>query len=151
MNASYKPKIRSFLDLKKIAVLGYSRDKDQPANFIYKKLNDNGYKVFAVNPKPEEIKDVECYAELQLLPESAEGAVLCTPSKATEQAVKDCSDAGIRHIWMHQGIGPGSYDEKAFATAKELGMEVIPGACPMMFLKPDIFHKCLGWLKKLPE
>lgn len=151
MNSFYKTKIENFLENKNIAILGYSKDKDQPANLIYKKLKDHGYKVFAVNPKSNQIKDVECFQDVKSIPDTIDGAVLCTPSVATESAVKDCAEQNIKHIWMHQGIGPGSFEQKAFELAKEKGMNVIPGGCPMMFIKPDIFHKCLGWLKKLPE
>ena len=151
MNAIYKPKIEAFLQLKNIAVLGYSSQGNQPSNAIYKKLKDNGYKVFAVNPKADQIKDVPCYPDVMSIPDRVQGAVLCTPASAAEQAVKDCADHDITQVWMHTGMGPGSYDQKAFATAKKLGMEVIPGGCPMMYVKPDIFHRCMGWLKKLPE
>jgi predicted CoA-binding protein len=151
MNAVYKSKIEAFLQVKSIAVLGYSSQGDQPANAIYKKLKNNGYQVFAVNPKAEQIKDVPCYPEVKSIPGPVQGAVLCTPASATEQAVKDCAECGINQLWMHTGMGPGSYDPKAFETAKKLGMEIIPGGCPMMYVKPDIVHKCMGWLKKLPE
>ncbi len=150
MNAVYKPKIEAFLQLKNIAVLGYSSQGNQPANAIYKKLKDNGYQVFAVNPKADQIKDVPCYPDVKSIPEPVQGAVLCTPASAAEQAVKDCAEHHIHQIWMHTGMGPGSYDPKTFETAKKLGMEVIPGGCPMMYVKPDIFHRCMGWFKKLP-
>ena len=151
MNAVYKPKIKAFLQLKKIAVLGYSSQSNQPANAIYKKLIDNGYEAFAVNPKADQIHDAPCFPDVKSILESVQGAVLCTPAGATEQAVKDCAERGITHVWMHTGMGPGSYHHNAFETAKKLGLEVIPGGCPMMYIKPDIFHKCMGWLKRLPE
>jgi predicted CoA-binding protein len=151
MNALYKPKIEAFLQQKSIAVLGYSSQGNQPANLIYKKLKDNGYQVFAVNPKADQVEDVPCYPDVQSIPEPVEGAVLCTPAKAAEQAVQECAAKNIQQVWMHTGMGPGSFDQQAFAKAKALGMEVIPGGCPLMFLKPDIFHRCMGWFKKLPE
>ena len=151
MNAIYKKKIDAFLQLESIAILGYSTDKNQPANAIYKKLENNGYRVFAVNPKAEQITDVVCHPDLDSIQEPIQGAVLCTPAAATQQAVRECAENKITHVWMHQGIGPGSYDPEAFETAKNLGMEVIPGGCPMMFVRPDLFHRCLGWFKNLPE
>jgi predicted CoA-binding protein len=134
-----------------MAILGYSSQGNQPANAIYKKLKDQGYAVFAVNPKADQIKDVPCYPDVKSIPEPVKGVILCTPAGAAEQAVKDCANQGITHIWMHTGMGPGSYDPKAFEMAKKSGMEIIPGGCPMMYVKPDIFHRCMGWLKKLPE
>lgn len=151
MTASYKPKIEAFLRLKNIAVLGYSSHGDQPANGIYKKLKANGYHVFAVNPKADEVKDVPCYRDLKSIGEPIEGVILCTPANATEQAVRDCAALGIANVWIHEGIGPGSYNEQAFQTARKLGLNVIPGACPMMYVKPDIFHWCFRHFKSLPE
>ncbi len=151
MNAVYKPNIDAFLKLRSIAILGYSSHGDQPANSIYKKLKDNDYQVFAVNPKADHINDVPCFPDVKSIPEPVQGAVICTPSSTTEQAIRDCAEQGITQIWIHTGIGPGSYHPKAIETAKELGLDVIPGGCPMMFVKPDLFHKCMGWLKKLPE
>ena len=151
MNAIYKKKIEAFLQLQSIAVLGYSTDQNQPANAIYKKLQKQGHKVFAVNPKAEQINDVDCYPNLGSVPAQIQGAVLCTPARATQQAVKECAENNVTHVWIHQGIGPGSYDSQAFEEAKKLGMEVIPGGCPMMFVQPDLIHRCMGWFKKLPE
>ena len=151
MNEVYQKKIENFLELEAIAVLGYSTNPSLPANSIYKKLERNGYTVFAVNPKADQIKDVECFPDLKSIPAHVQGAVLCTPTHATEGAVKECAENGIHHVWMHKGLAAGSYEPQAFETAKELVLEVIPGGCPMMFVKPDIFHKCFGWLQKLPE
>lgn len=151
MNKVYQTKIDAFLQLRSIAVLGYSTDRNQPANAIYKKLESNGYTVFAVNPKADQIQDITCYPNIASIPEQVQGAVLCTPAHATKTAVKECAANDIQQVWIHKGIGAGSYDAQAFATAKELGLEVIPGGCPMMFVRPDIFHKCFGWLQKLPE
>lgn len=152
MNRIYKEKIREFLQQRSIAVLGYSTDGDQPANAIYKKLEKNGYRVFAVNPKADQITDVPCYVDIQSIPELVEGAVLCTPANETESAVKECAENGIEYVWFHKGPAPnGSYHKDAFERAKELGLEVIPGGCPLMFVKPDLFHLCFGWFQKLPE
>ncbi|HMN88639.1 MAG TPA: CoA-binding protein [Saprospiraceae bacterium] len=151
MNTVYLPLIKSFLELQNIAILGYSSKGNQPANLIYNKLKNNGYQVFAVNPKADAVKDVPCYPNVQSIPQPVEAAVLCTPAHASEQAVRDCAARGIQQIWIHTGMGPGSFDLKALAIAKQLGVKIIPGGCPMMYVRPDWFHKCLGWLTKLPE
>ena len=36
---------------------------------------------------------------------------------------------------------------EAVELAKQSGVNVIPGACPMMFCEPvDMGHKCIKWL-----
>jgi predicted CoA-binding protein len=150
MTAAYKSTIEAFLRLKNIAVLGYSSHDDQPANAIYKKLKDNGYQVFAVNPKADLVKEVPCYPDLKSIAQPIEGVVLCTPAHATEQAVRNCAELGIAYVWIHRGMGEGSYDEKAFQTARKLGLHVIPGGCPMMYVKPDPIHWCARYFMSLP-
>ena len=78
-------------------------------------------------------------------------AVLCTPKQKTENAIVECSENGIRRIWIHEGIVPGSYTSQAHRMAKRLGMDILPGGCPIMFLKPDILHKCFRWFLSMPE
>ena len=46
-----------FLAHRRVAVTGVSRSsKDHGANFVYKRLRDRGYEVFAVNPNADEVE-----------------------------------------------------------------------------------------------
>jgi predicted CoA-binding protein len=62
-------------------------------------------------------------------------------------------DTGVGMVWMHRSLdmlGGGSVSEEAVEFCRENGIEVIAGACPMMFCKPvDIGHKCMGWIMKV--
>ena len=49
--------------------------------------------------------------------------------------VKACVDAGVRSVWFHRGVGPGSASPEAVARAEKAGMTVITDACPLMFLE----------------
>lgn len=42
--------VAEFLSHQRIAVAGVSRDAQQPANAIYRKLRGAGFQVYAVNP-----------------------------------------------------------------------------------------------------
>lgn len=72
--------------------------------------------------------------------------MLLTPPEATAQAVRECADAGISRVWMHQGVGRGSATEAALAVCRDRGIEAVTGACPLMFL-PDAGwpHRLHGW------
>lgn len=148
MNAQYTSHVQEFLSLKKIAIAGYSSKNDNPANGIYKRLKDNGFEVFAINPKAAAIKDVPCYESISAAPAGLEGVVICTPPAATEKVIEDSARAGIKVAWIHKSIGEGSYSEAAVRKAEELGLKLIPLGCPMMFVKPDIFHKCFRFFMK---
>lgn len=147
--------VDDFLAQKRIAVAGVSREPNQAANGIYRKLRDSGYEVFAVNPKADEVEGDPCYHTLQDVPVSIDGVVIATPPQATDGVVHEAGRLGIKRVWMHRSIGEGSTSDEAVAYCHEHGIQVIPAGCPMMFCEPvDFGHKCMLWLfsltKKIP-
>lgn len=75
-----------------------------------------------------------CYKSLSALPEIPEAVVIGGPSAATAGAVDECIALGLRKIWMHRSLDAGSVDETAVVKARNHGIAVIDGACPMMYL-----------------
>ena len=146
MNADYQARVEDFLAQRRIAVAGYSTQKNQPANAIYDRLEKNGYEVYAINPKAQEVDDVPCYPDLHALPVRPDAVMICTPPGATRQVLEDCHQLGISRAWIHRSIDQGSYDESAERYAREKGIALIPIGCPMMHLEPDIFHRCMRWV-----
>ncbi|MDX1653651.1 MAG: CoA-binding protein [Candidatus Competibacteraceae bacterium] len=142
--------ITDFLTLKRIAVVGISRDGRQPGNLIYRKLRDAGYRVFAVNPRTDRIEGDTCYPDLASIPGGVEGAVITTAPAVTEELVHQCLDLGIHHIWLHRSFGTGSVSPAAVDFCRSQGMAVIAGGCPMMFCPPvDPVHRCMRWILDL--
>jgi predicted CoA-binding protein len=143
---SLEDAVSDFLSQSRVAVAGVSRASDIPANTIYRKFRDNGYEVFAVNPKAQEVEGDACYPNLGSVPGALDGVVVATPPSAAEGLVRECLDLGIPRVWMHRSFGAGSVSDEAVQLCREQGIAVIPGACPMMYLEPvDIGHKCFRW------
>ncbi len=147
---------QDFLAQRRIAVAGASRTGDTAGNIIYKKLRDSGFEVFAVNPNAERIEGDACYADLGSIPGGVDGVVVATHPDVSAGVVRECADLGIKRVWIHQAFGAGSVSEDALKAAKDAGITVIPGACPMMFCEPvDVGHRCIKWvlgvMGKLPE
>jgi predicted CoA-binding protein len=139
--------VHEFLELRRIAVAGVSRHGDVSANFIYKKLRDAGYEVFAVNPNADVVEGDRCYHTLAEIPGGVEGVVIGTHPDVTIDVVRECIAAGVRHVWMHRLMGEGSVDDEAVKLCEENDIDVIPGACPMMYVPPiDFGHKCFRWI-----
>lgn len=139
-----------FLDQRRIAVAGVSRNGDVAANVIYRKLRGAGYEVYAVNPNAETVEGDQSYRDLATVPGGVEGVVVATHPKVATSIVRQCADLGISRVWMHRSFGQGSVDEAAVRLGRELGLRVIPGSCPMMFCQPvDVAHKCLRWLLRV--
>lgn len=136
-----------FLQLKTIAVAGVSSTKTDAANYVYEKLKNVGYNVFAINPNAKEIDGDLCYPNLASVPEKVEGVVIGTNPKVTLSVVQECVALGIKHVWIHKSLDRGSYSEEAEKFCKENGINLIPTGCPMMFCKPvDFAHKCIKWV-----
>lgn len=138
-----------FLAQKRIAVAGVSHTKDDAANGIFRKLRDNGYEVFAVNPNAERVEDAPCYPDVKSIPGGVDGVVIVTRPEITEQIVHDCADAGVPRVWMHRSFIGSSVSEEAVARCREAGIQVIAGGCPMMFCKPDVGHRCMKWITRM--
>ena len=136
-----------FLAQKRIAVVGVSRGGESPANIIYRKLRDTGYAVFAVNPNTEMVEGDICFRDLDAIAGGVDGVVIATHPRVTPEIVATCIALAIPRIWMHRSFGEGSVDEDAAELAREKGIEVIAGGCPMMYCEPvDLGHKCMRWI-----
>ena len=140
--------IKEFLQQPHIAVVGVSRKGDIPANHIYQKMKAEGYDVKPVNPNAEEVEGDPCYPDLESLPEKPEAVMLASTPGVSLKMVQQCIDNQVALVWMHQGIGKGSYSRRAEKKLEASGIKVISRGCPMMFLgKVDWFHKMLKWFK----
>lgn len=146
--------VDSFLAQERVAVVGVRTTMEDAANGIYDKFKDNGYQVFAINPKTDSFKGDPCYPSVKEIPGGVQAAMICTSPEISEMVVEECAEAGVTHVWMHRSIG-NSVSEKAVQYCRDNGITVIGGGCPMMFLKPDFGHVCMrfigkytGWLPK---
>jgi predicted CoA-binding protein len=152
-------KVHEFLDQKRIAIAGVSRDESHHpvGNLIFRRLKSTGHQVFAVNPNMQSFEGEVCFPDVKSIPGGVDGVVIITRPATTDQIVRDCRDAGVRRVWMHQGLGSGSsVSTEAIEYCREHDISVIAGACPMMYGDHvDFGHKCSRWLMKvtgkLPE
>ncbi len=143
MNVAYRYLVDDFLAHQRIAVTGYSTTPNAPANAIYKRLQDNGYEVFAVNPKADQVQDVPCYPNLAAIPATIDWVMICSPPEASVSIVEECIALGISRVWMHRSVDKGSFDCEAEYLARDNGMLCISAGCPLMFVKPDFFHRTI--------
>ena len=146
-------KIHDFLAQKRIAVAGVSGNTRQhPAgSLIYRRLKKTGHQVFAVNPRLQTFDGDRCYPNLQSIPGGVDGVVIVTRPETTERIVHDCSDAGVRRVWMHQSLAKGSsVSPAAVDYCRRHDISVIAGACPMMYGDGvDLGHTCMRWILRV--
>ena len=149
--------VKDFLAQKKIAVVGVSDKRETGCNLSYKNFKDNGYQVYAVNPRIATYNGEPCYPDLKSIPEKVDAVFILASPKVTDQIVDQCVDLGIQHVWMHcmMGTKPGlaagmtSVSREAVEKCRQNGIAVIPGSCPNQFLKPDFGHAMMRGMWRL--
>ena len=144
--------IDEFLQLRKIAVVGVSRNKDKFGNMIYRELRSAGYEVMAVNPNADMVEGDRCYAGLGALPVKPDGIILVVPPVQGIEIVEDAARSGIRHIWVQPGANSSQIDQRL----SELDLVAVSGECIFLYLEPvksvhavhRFFRRIFG---KMPE
>ena len=153
MTTTLETKVHDFLAHKRIAVAGVSRNNSRhpSANLIYHRLKKTGHDVFPVNPHMQTFEGDRCYPDLHAIPGGVDGVVIVTRPETTERIVRDCNDAKIRSVWMHQSLAKGSsVSPAAVEYCREHDISVIAGTCPMMYGDGvDLGHTCMRWFLKL--
>ena len=105
---------KDFLDCRKIAVTGVSREpKTHGGNIVYTRLKERGYEVFAVNPNTDRVEGDVAYPDLRSVPGGVEGVVIATRPERAAATVREAADLGITRVWMHRSFGGGSVSDEA--------------------------------------
>jgi predicted CoA-binding protein len=135
--------IDDFLAQKRLAFVGVSHDPKEFSAAVYRQLRDRGYELVPVNPGDGVIEGDPCLPDVASLPDGIDGAIVMVPPDASAPVVEACIARGIPRVWLHHGLGPSSATDEAVALCREHGIEVVDGACPMMFAEP------VGWFHRV--
>jgi uncharacterized protein len=133
-----------FLAGRRIAVIGASDDKAKFGSTIYRALREHGYDVVAVNPNSEAVAGDRCYPDLGSVPVPLDGAIVMVSQARAAEVVRACVQHRVPRVWLFKGLGgPGALSDEAVQLCQDNGIDVVAGACPLMFLEP------VGWFHKL--
>ena len=124
--------VQEFVEGKRIALVGVSRSGKKFGNTIYTELKDRGYQVFIVHPEAKEIDGEPCYPNLSALQGRVDGVLICLPPSKAGEALSEAAQAGIKKIWLQQGVD----SPEVAALARELGVTPITGKCILMYAQP---------------
>ena len=142
--------VQDFMKLRRIALVGLSRDGKHFSRMVFREMCNQGYDMVPVNPTTQELEGKHCFERVQQIDPPVEGALIMTTPRDTERVVRDCAAAGIRYVWMHRGGGNGSVSKEAVDFCRERGIQVVEGHCPFMFLTHTSFvHRVHGFLLKI--
>ena len=147
-----KKQIDDFLETKKIAIAGVSRNKKKFGNVIFRELLKNGFKVLPINPNTPKINETVCYPDVESLPKDVESLLIVTPKFSTDEILRRAIKKGIKNIWIQQS----SNTKETLKIAEEYNKEIIHDKCIFMFANPvqgvhkfhRTIHKVFGGLPK---
>lgn len=117
--------IRQILSLKKVAVVGMSKNEEKAANYVPKYLISQGYDVVPVNPTADNILDRKCYATLSDVPASVDIVDVFRPSDQVLPVIQEAIKLKPKVIWLQEGI----HNEEAEDLARRAGIQVVFNRC----------------------
>lgn len=134
--------IDDFLSHDPIAFIGVSRREKAFANSVYRELHAHGHRLVPVHPTLDAIDGDPCVTDVAELPAGIGGAIVMVGADRSAEVVRACVDHGVPRIWLHEGVGPSSVSDEAVAICRAAGVEVVDGACPLMYDQPaGVIHR----------
>lgn len=117
--------IRNILSLKKVAVIGMSKNSSKAAHYVPKYLSDNGYDVIPINPTTDEILGKKCYDSVRNVEDDVEIIDIFRPSDEVMSVIEDAIAKKPKVIWLQEGI----HNTKAEELARKEGIQVVFNRC----------------------
>jgi predicted CoA-binding protein len=124
--------IQDFINGKRIAVVGVSRDKEKFGNTAFTELAARGYQVFAVHPSAQEIAGTPCYPSLTALRGQVDGVLVIIPPQSAVSVLREAAAIGLKNVWLQQG----AESPEVLALARDLGLNLVAKKCVLMYAPP---------------
>jgi predicted CoA-binding protein len=121
-----------------VAIVGASTDRHKFGNKAVRAYKDDGYTVWPVNPKGEDIEGLHTYHSLEELPDTPWEVAIYTHEGAalsTLDAVADLQDAKHDQVAVVY-IPPGADTAEVVDHARGLGLYAVP-TCPIQVIGKD--------------
>jgi len=151
MREGFEDDIAKFLETKRLAVVGVSRDPRHFSRVLFREFVSRGSDPVPVNPHAAEIEGRRCYACVADIDPPVEAALVMTGTPAsTDHALRQCDQAGVRRVWLYKVVNDGDSHAQTLESCRLHGATVIEGYCPFMFLPGAGFiHRVHRLLMKL--
>ena len=117
--------IQKILSLKKIAVVGMSKNSSKAAHYVPKYLSDNGYDITPVNPTTDEILGKKSYSSVSEIDDEIDIVDVFRPSDQVLPVIEEAIKIKPKVIWLQEGI----HSPEAEELAKKAGIEVVFNRC----------------------
>ena len=134
--------LKSILNsVKTIAMVGASPDKTKFSYGVLRVLNETGYDMIPVNPRPglKEIRGMRVYPALSAIDRPVDMVEVFRRSEDLMDITKEAISIGAKVLWGQIGV----IDFDAAKIAEEAGLQVVMNRCPKIelfrpFWKPKL-------------
>lgn len=142
--------IQEFLRQDRLAMVGVSTQPRDFSRILFREFQSRGYDVVPVNPAAQEIEGRPCFRSVQDVRPPVANVLLMTSPAVTDRVARDCAESGVQRVWMYRASGAGAVSNEAVQFCESHGITVIPGECPLMFLRDTTwFHRLHGFVKRI--
>ena len=90
--------LKSFFGPQSVALVGSSPEEGSVGNILFNNLSKSDVKLFPVNPKYDEINDVECFDSVLNVKSNIELAVVAVPAKYTVSVLEDLGEKDCKNV-----------------------------------------------------
>ncbi len=120
-----------------VALFGASDKKNSVGEVVLRNLLSSGYqgRIFAINPKHEEVQGHKAHASLKDINEAIDLAVVATPAKTIPGIVEACGEHGIRMMlimsagFRESGAEGRRLEDQVTQLAKRYGIRLMGPNC----------------------
>lgn len=118
--------LKEVMQSKKIwAVVGSVHNKEKYAYKIYNFLKGNGYTVYALDPKGEDIDGDKSYKSIKDMPEVPEVLDMVINPMRAKEILLEAAELGIEYAWFQ----PGAESDELIELCEQKGIKCVHHKC----------------------
>ena len=141
MNTHY---LASLFKPESVVLFGASDKQDSVGGVVFRNLLTSGFegRIFAINPKRDEVQGQKAYSSLEEIGEAIDLAVVATPAKSIPGIVEECGEHGIKMMlilsagFRETGAEGRRLEDRVTQLVKRHGIRLMGPNC-LGIIRPD--------------
>lgn len=125
-----KALIDEMLNLPVWAVVGATQNNSKFGYKIWKRLKEEGYEVYGVNPFYSAIDGEVCYPDLRSLPKKPDCINMVVAPDKGKAFIEEAAAMGVTKVWFQ----PGTFDQALIDYAETLKLQIVYHNCVLVEL-----------------
>jgi len=129
--------LRNFFCPDSVAIIGAAREEEKVGHAILDNIISSGFKgkLFAINPKADEIHCIKCYPSILNVPGDVDLAIIVIPVQCVLQALEECSRKKVKWAivisagFKETGAEGAKKESQLMAKAREYGIRILGPNC----------------------